>query len=201
MDSVRRKFSIATLGKEPSDDDGRLLGHFPYPEADQKSLVSIAPGLLLKADAASSLNQMQREAAEEGVSIAVISAFRPVTVQKQLFFEVKSDRNQSAIERAHVSAPPGYSEHSTGYAVDLGDQSDPSTHLNHDFVYTKTYQWLKTHARRYQFVLSFPEKNVQGVSFEPWHWRFEGSTDALKVFEPANRFVLRTKPRDHQQVP
>lgn len=201
--SNRNNFPLQILGRMAPEVpvDGRLLGHFPYPEAEQKTLVPIAPGLLLKPDAASSLIQMQRAAAAEGVSITVISAFRPVTVQKQLFFEVKADRNQSAIERAHVSAPPGFSEHSTGYAVDLGDLSEPSTHLNQEFIHTKAYQWLSNHASRYQFVLSFPDKNLQGVSFEPWHWRFEGSTDALKVFEPANRLVLRAKPRDLQQSP
>lgn len=30
---------------------------------------------------------------------------------------------------AQVSAPPGFSEHHTGYALDIGDASEPRTHL------------------------------------------------------------------------
>ena len=44
-------------------------------------------------------------------------------------------------------------------------------------------------ANRYHFTLSFPAGNAQGVSYEPWHWRFEGSAEALKLFEPAHRLT------------
>jgi D-alanyl-D-alanine carboxypeptidase len=108
-------------------------------------------------------------------------------VQQQLFFEVKSERNQSALERARVSAPPGYSEHSTGYAVDLGDGSAPQTNLSQDFDQTAAFVWLQANAARFHYVLSFPPGNAQGVNYEPWHWRFEGSAQALRVFEPAQR--------------
>ncbi|MGB1131066.1 MAG: D-alanyl-D-alanine carboxypeptidase family protein, partial [Haloferula sp.] len=50
-----------------------------------------------------------------------LSGFRSLALQESIFFDVASERNQTAEERAQVSAPPGYSEHSTGYAVDLGD--------------------------------------------------------------------------------
>jgi D-alanyl-D-alanine carboxypeptidase len=88
-----------------------------------------------------------------------------------------------------VSAPPGYSEHSTGYAVDLGDASRPDLHLNPAFDTTAAYRWLAANAHRYHFQLSFPRDNAQGVSYEPWHWRYEGSTTALRLFEQAQRFV------------
>jgi len=100
---------------------------------------------------------------------------------------VKSERNQSALERAQVSAPPGFSEHSTGYAVDLGDGRAPATNLSPSFDETAAFRWLQAHANRFHFHLSFPQTNRQGVSYEPWHWRFEGSADALKTFEAAQR--------------
>mgnify|MGYP003353772201 CR=1 FL=1 len=49
------------------------------------------------------------------------------------------------------------------------------------------HDWLKAHANRFHFELSFPQGNRQGVSYEPWHWRFEGSAEALKIFESAQR--------------
>ena len=168
--------------------DGRLLGHFPYPEAPAASLQEVAPGVVLHRDAASALLDLQSAAAADGVEIRVLSAFRSIALQKRLFFDVKSERNQSAVERARVSAPPGFSEHSTGYAVDLGDGRDPAANLSTAFERTAAYAWLKANANRFHFHLSFPQGNRQGVSYEPWHWRFEGSADALKTFASAQAF-------------
>ncbi|MEB3262896.1 MAG: M15 family metallopeptidase [Synechococcus sp.] len=169
--------------------DGRLLGHFPYAEAPAGELVAVAPGLQLRPEAAEELLAMQRAASADGVDLVVLSAFRSIDLQKEIFFDVKSERNQSALERAQVSAPPGFSEHSTGYAVDLGDGRDPSTNLSRSFDRTEAFRWLRDNAARYHFQLSFPEGNRQGVSYEPWHWRFEGSAEALKLFEPAQRLA------------
>jgi D-alanyl-D-alanine carboxypeptidase len=167
--------------------DGRLLGHFPYEQAEPADLVTLASGLTLHRDAASALEEMQRDALFDGIDLRVVSAYRSIDLQKQIFFGVKSERNQSAAERARVSAPPGFSEHSTGYAVDLGDGDQPATHLSTSFETTRAFAWLKANANRYHFTLSFPEQNSQGVSYEPWHWRFEGSAEALQTFEAAQR--------------
>ncbi len=169
--------------------DGRLLGHFPYPEADPADLVAIAPGLRLRPDAARALEAMRAAADADGVTLTVLSAWRSVDLQKQLFFDVKAERNQTSADRARVSAPPGFSEHSTGFAVDLGDGRLPATNLMESFETTEAYRWLDRHAARFHFVRSFPKGNSQGVSYEPWHWRFEGSTEALEMFEPAQRLA------------
>ncbi len=169
--------------------DGRLLGHFPYAEVPAAARVAVTPGLELHRDAAQALLAMQRDASRDGVDLVVLSAFRPLSLQNQLFFGVKSERNQNARERAMVSAPPGFSEHSTGYAVDLGDGRAAATNLSPSFDQTAAFAWLKANAARYHFTLSFPRGNAQGVSYEPWHWRFEGTAEALKVFEPAQRLA------------
>ncbi|WP_254940203.1 D-alanyl-D-alanine carboxypeptidase family protein [Cyanobium sp. Morenito 9A2] len=168
--------------------DGRLLGHFPYAEAKAIALVEVAPGQSLRREAAQALRALLQDAAGSGVDLRLLSAFRSEALQKHLFFDVKAARNQSAEERARVSAPPGFSEHSTGYAVDLGDGSRPQTNLSANFDQTPAFHWLKQNANRYHFQLSFPLNNRQGVSYEPWHWRFEGSADALRQFEAAQRF-------------
>jgi D-alanyl-D-alanine carboxypeptidase len=179
---------VAGLAARPSA-DGRLLGHFPYAEAPASSLSQIAPGLALRREAAEALEAMQRAAAADGVELRVLSAYRPTALQKSLFFDVKADRNQDARTRARVSAPPGFSEHSTGYAVDLGDARLPATDLSPQFEQTPAFRWLAANANRYHFTLSFPRGNRQGVSYEPWHWRYEGSTEALRLFEPAQRLA------------
>lgn len=174
-------------------EDGRLLGHFPYPEAKDAQLVSVAPGMKLHQDAAQSYLAMQQAAAADGVSLTLLSAFRSVEDQEQLFFNIKAQRNQTSLDRARVSAPPGFSEHSTGFAIDLGDFSQPNTNLSPAFTETSAFRWLRNNAARYQFTLSFPQGNPQGVNFEPWHWRYEGSVDALRLFEPAQRLRRASK--------
>jgi D-alanyl-D-alanine carboxypeptidase len=181
---------LVDRGPRPAT-DGRLLGHFPYPEAAPHTLAAIAQGMELRREAARAFEAMQRAAAAEGVDLRVLSAFRSLALQKQLFFDVKANRNQDARTRARVSAPPGFSEHSTGYAVDLGDGRLPATNLSVDFERTPAFRWLQANANRFHFTLSFPRDNHQGVSYEPWHWRYEGSTEALRLFEPAQRFAGR----------
>jgi len=167
--------------------DGRLLGHFPYPETTAASLVAVAPGLKLRSEAAEALLAMKRAAGADGVNLQLLSGFRSIELQKDIFFDVKAERNQSAQERAQVSAPPGFSEHSTGYAVDLGDGTSPQSHLSEKFDRTPAFRWLEANANRFHYQLSFPRGNSQGVSYEPWHWRYEGSLDALRLFEPARQ--------------
>jgi len=169
------------------DADGRLLGHFPYQELSADQRIGVGPGLELQRDAGEALLAMQDAARSDGVDLVLLSGFRSLAVQKQLFFDVKSQRNQSASERARVSAPPGYSEHSTGYAVDLGDGAAPQANLSESFEQTAAFAWLQGNAARFHYVLSFPRGNAQGVNYEPWHWRFEGTAQALRVFEPAQR--------------
>lgn len=181
---------VAGIDVKP-DQFGRLLGHFPYPQASGDQLVEIAPGMFLQADAAGAYEQMRLAAETDGVELRLISAYRSISTQKQIFFDVKSERNQSAEARAKVSAPPGYSEHSTGYAIDIGDGSLPQSNLSVDFETTPAFYWLQNNSQRYHFQLSFPLGNRQGVSYEPWHWRFEGSSDALKRFQPANQHEQR----------
>jgi D-alanyl-D-alanine carboxypeptidase len=181
---------VAGLAEKPGR-DGRLLGHFPYSEASEAELVEVGAGHRLQADAAREWLAMQEAARWDGIDLQLLSAYRSVAEQTTIFFDVKSERNQTARDRARVSAPPGYSEHSTGYALDLGDANEPGTHLSNSFEQTAAFAWLKANAQRYHFVLSFPTGNRQGVSYEPWHWRFEGTAAALKVFEPAGRLAVR----------
>jgi D-alanyl-D-alanine carboxypeptidase len=57
--------------------------------------------------------------------------------------------------------------------------------LNVSFEETPAFQWLKDHAAFHSFELSFPKDNPQGVSYEPWHWRFVGDRDSLETFYKA----------------
>jgi D-alanyl-D-alanine carboxypeptidase len=161
-----------------------LLGHFPYAEAPHSELAPIVDdgSILLRKSAAQAYRSMVAAARQEGITLVCISGFRSKTDQNSLFFDVKAERAQVATERAKVSAPPGYSEHHTGYAVDVGDGNVPAMNLNPNFDKTAAYRWLQANAARYSFEMSFPKNNRQGVSYEPWHWRYVGDIESLKLF-------------------
>jgi zinc D-Ala-D-Ala carboxypeptidase len=167
--------------------DDVVLGHFRYVEAPSNALVSIGGELKLRAPAALKFKAMVSAARAAGVNITTISAFRSVSEQKRLFFDVKAERAQVTTKRAEVSAPPHYSEHHTGYAVDLGDATVSSANLNQGFENTPAFKWLQANAPRYSFELSFPKGNAQGVSYEPWHWRYVGDSDSLETFYKAHQ--------------
>ena len=166
--------------------DVRLLGHFPYQEADYENLIEIQPNILVHKGMYKSLKEMKDDAEKDGVYLVFLSGYRSIKLQKQIFYSLKSIRNQIASERARVSAPPGYSEHSTGFAIDIGDAYARETDFEESFENTSAFKWLKNNAAKYHFRLSFDKKQIS-VDYEPWHWRYEGSIEALKIFESSNR--------------
>jgi zinc D-Ala-D-Ala carboxypeptidase len=170
---------------EPATTDN-VLNHLPYPEAPDAELMPIGNGLRMRKAAAVKFQAMVADARSSNVNITTISAFRSVEDQKRLFFGVGAERGQQPMKRAEVSAPPKYSEHHTGYAVDIGDSSVPAANLNQTFDSTPAYKWLKANAAKYSFELSFPKDNIQDVSYEPWHWRFVGDINSLETFYKAH---------------
>ena len=164
----------------------RVLGHLPYKEISREKLVLIEPNIEVHIDMRDSLLRMKEEAKKDGIYLVFLSGFRSINLQKDIFYSLKSIRNQEAAERARVSAPPGYSEHSTGFAIDIGDGTQRETDFETEFEKTRAFRWLIKNAAKYHFKLSF-EKNNKYIDYEPWHWRYEGSIEALKIFETSNR--------------
>jgi D-alanyl-D-alanine carboxypeptidase len=164
-----------------------IFGHFRYAEAPQNELASITAdgSIKMRKAAAKAYQEMQAAAQQAGVTLVPLSGFRSLADQDYLFFGKKAERGQVAAERAKVSAPPGYSEHHTGYALDIGDGTVPATDLSPDFENTPAYKWLKVNAPFYSFELSFPKNNKQGIAYEPWHWRFVGDRASLETFYKA----------------
>jgi len=168
--------------------DQRVLGHLPYNEIPREKLVLIEPNIEVHIDMRESLLKMKEEAKKDGIYLVFLSGYRSINLQEDIFYSLKSKRNQEAAERARVSAPPGYSEHSTGFAIDIGDATQRETDFETEFENTEAFIWLKKNAAKFHFKLSF-NKNNKHIDYEPWHWRYEGSIEALKVFEPSNREI------------
>ncbi|MBD2124075.1 D-alanyl-D-alanine carboxypeptidase family protein [Trichocoleus sp. FACHB-262] len=168
-----------------------LLGHLPYPEAPAAELepLTIDGNIKLRKAAAAAFESMVAAAQADGVALVPISGFRSLADQQHVFFDIKAERGQDATKRAEVSAPPGYSEHHTGYAIDVGDANAPETNLSTSFEETTAFQWLKNNAVRYNFEISFTKNNPQNVSYEPWHWRFVGDRASLETFYKAKNLA------------
>ncbi len=164
----------------------RILGHLPYNEISKEKLVLIEPNIAVHIDMVDSLLKMKEEAKKDGIYLVFLSGYRSINLQNDIFYSLKSIRNQEAAERAKVSAPPGYSEHSTGFAIDIGDATQRETDFETEFENTNAFRWLIENAAKFHFKLSFT-KNNKYINYEPWHWRYEGSIEALKVFETSNR--------------
>jgi zinc D-Ala-D-Ala carboxypeptidase len=172
-----------------------LLGHLSYDEAPASTLQTIDGGLKLRSTAASKFKAMLAAARAAGLNITTISAFRSIADQEKIFNGVKEQRNQTPSQRAQVSAPSRYSEHHTGYAVDVGDGSNSKSDLKPEFENTSAFKWLQANAARYSFEMSFPRDNKQGVSYEPWHWRYVGDSDSLETFYRAKKIQSVSNPQ------
>ncbi len=110
---------------------------------------------------------MKTAAATVGVSIFLVSAFRSVARQSEIIRE-KRNAGTGIDEILTLCAPPGFSEHHTGRAVDIACPDCPE--LEVDFENTDAFQWLTVNAPRFGFGLSYPRGNAMGYQFEPWHW-------------------------------
>ena len=185
-------FSGVDNAKKFLNNDLSILGHLPYKEISKEKLVFIEPNIEVHIDMSKSLLKMREDAKKEGINLVFLSGYRSISLQKDIFYSLKSIRNQIASERAKVSAPPGYSEHSTGFAIDIGDSYKRETDFEVEFENTDAFSWLKENAAKYHFKLSFNQNN-KNVDYEPWHWRYEGSIEALKVFEASNRNLKNAK--------
>lgn len=126
--------------------------------------------------------RMREAAGKERIGLRVIWAFRDPALQREQFEEAK--RKHGPQQGIRWLAPPGFSEHQTGWVLDLGDAEDPQADDNPLFERTKAFQWLRQHAGDHGFELSFPPGNWQGISYEPWHWRFVGTREARAAFHP-----------------
>ena len=144
-----------------------------HPEA--RELVVAAVGddgrkHMLTPAAAAKWREMSAAALSDGVVIKIASAFRSVDRQAEII-RAKLAEGLSLDAVLCVSAPPGYSEHHSGRAIDVTtDEGVPP--LEPEFEKTRAFRWLSKNARRFSFVLSFPAGNPCGYDYEPWHWCF-----------------------------
>jgi len=114
--------------------------------------------------------KMKAAAAQQGVVIHLISAFRGYEYQYQLIRR-KLAAGDDLAKILTVNAAPGFSEHHTGRAVDIGTIDCPA--LETEFENTPAFAWLRDNAEQHGFSMTYPRNNRFGISYEPWHWCFQ----------------------------
>ncbi len=129
-------------------------------KADGTSVQLIAPAAKAWAD-------LHQAAAHEGIVLTAVSGHRSVSRQADLIRR-KLAVGQSIAAILAVMAAPGFSEHHTGRALDVGTPDYPD--LEEAFADSPAFAWLNRRAADFGFRLSFPKDNPRGFIFEPWHW-------------------------------
>ena len=127
--------------------------------------------LWLHADAARAWQHLREAALRDGVVLEAISGYRSHDYQLGIF-ERKRARGQSVEEILSVNAAPGYSEHHSGLALDVGTPDEPPA--EESFERTPAFAWLRDNAGGHGFAMSYPRDNPHGIVYEPWHWRYAG---------------------------
>lgn len=125
--------------------------------------------LWLHNDAARAWLHMREGALRDGVVLEAISGYRSHDYQLGIF-ERKLARGLSVDEILNVNAAPGFSEHHSGLALDIGTPGEPPA--EESFEHTSAFAWLRANAGGYGFQMSYPRDNPHGIVYEPWHWRW-----------------------------
>lgn len=113
-------------------------------------------------------------------NLLVLSGYRSQELQQQLYDE---DLAATGADTSTRVAKPGFSEHQTGYGIDLSVYDG-------DYDGTGIYAWIDEHCAEYGIVLRYPEdkQEITDIQFEPWHYRYVGKPHAAYMMQ--NDMVL-----------
>lgn len=154
----------------------RPLSPIDYAPAELRApeVATATDKALLRPDTAAAVEEMFRAAAGDGVGLTLVSGYRSFADQEATYAHWVAVYGNAA-EADTVSARPGYSEHQTGLAFDIG-AADGTCTLSGCFRDTAAAQWAAAHAAEFGFLLRYPlgASDITGFSAESWHFRFVG---------------------------
>jgi D-alanyl-D-alanine carboxypeptidase len=135
---------------------------------------------MLRRAAAAAARKLFAAAARDSLALVSNSTYRPFDDQRRIY---DADRARLGLAGAdRLTARPGYSEHQTGLAMDIG-AAHGGCNLDPCFAATPEGRWLARNAWRFGFVLRYPkgEERETGIEFEPWHYRYVGTPLAREL--------------------
>jgi len=156
----------------------------PIPDNYKVSLVKLENGESVDERIYPDLQEMFDNARDNGIYPMISSGYRTTQTQQNIFDEKLNDfesQDYSSNEAETLTekwvAIPGTSEHQIGLAIDVvGEDNDDNA---------KVQQWLKDNSFKYGFILRYPSDKtaITGTNFEPWHFRYVGKVNAVKIYE------------------
>lgn len=170
----------------------------PMEEDFSEDLLTEIPGSVMQLDrrVIDSYEALSAAATDAGFPLAIVSAYRSVSYQEQVFADdVAVNRSQNMTEAEAVEkskqtlTEPGHSEHHTGLAIDIVDEdwlnNYPQTMLDEAYGDEPGAKWLAEHAREYGFIVRYPKgkEDITKITYEPWHFRYVGVEHAKYIEE------------------
>lgn len=121
--------------------------------------------------------QMHKAAKKDGLGLVINSSYRSYKDQEELCAYYRELYGDGYVNR--YVAFPGYSEHQTGLAFDIGSTT------SNVFAQSEEYKWMLDNAYKYGFILRFTNKKMSYTGFrsEPWHYRYVGKKIAKYIYE------------------
>lgn len=131
-------------------------------------------------DARKSFNNMKDDAEKEGLTLRAFSTYRDY--DRQDFLYNRYTENDGKEEADTFSARPGFSEHQTGLAFDIGGPNSKDD-ASMSFEKTNEFKWLINNSFKYGFILRYPKgkEDITGFMYEPWHYRYVGQENAIEI--------------------
>lgn len=124
--------------------------------------------------------EMYNAANKENLHLMVASPYRSYKRQYTLYHNYAAEDGYTLADT--YSARPGFSEHQTGLAIDIGARDTYGIEL---FGNTDEFKWIKDNAHLYGFILRYPKgkEYITGYKYEPWHYRYVGVEAAKYIYE------------------
>jgi len=153
----------------------RSFNPLDYAPAD---LVNVGGGQRIRQEAATALQQMFSAALGEGRQLQALSGYRSYATQKTVYAREVATNGQAIADTQ--SAKPGYSEHQTGLAIDVGGGG---CGIQDCFGNTAEGKWVAAHAHEYGYIVRYVsgKESITGYRPEPWHIRYVGRELAAEM--------------------
>ena len=140
------------------------------------------PDVRMARPAAEALKALLRDI-RSGSDIVPVSGWRSRQEQRKIWRETAGERGE-AFARKFV-ALPGCSEHETGLAIDLAENTEEIDFICPSFPYTGICGEFRKKAPYYGFIERYPKgkEPVTGIGAEPWHFRYVGLPHSVIMTE------------------
>ncbi|MDD4706476.1 MAG: M15 family metallopeptidase [Bacilli bacterium] len=149
---------------------------------EPEDITAISPtyayeGNKINEEVLAAFKNLAEEAKISGYTILINSSYRDYNSQKEVWESRKALYGTRQADA--FAARAGFSEHQTGYAIDVADFYD----INDKFGETESFLWMKNNCYNYGFILRYPEdkEEITGYSYEPWHYRYVGIEVAKEI--------------------